>query len=228
MVNEALATVSLDDVYIPLDLSKGLYDRTKYGINYPYIFPVGKEVQNRIPTLSIPNFSDLNGGPYPSHSSGPIYDFSDNLTKVAGTIRSNSACSTNDLAKTISIRSTSTAFPAAQTTKMAGSIHAIRGQRSTGVGVANAALGLFDVYAEIGQRAYTIYRGSMWEWFAQDSMEGDQSLTLNYGLRHTIIIPFSAHVAEHGHLRPGLLRSGECGSAESDDRLCHPRHRRPL
>ena len=84
MVNEALATVSLDDVYIPVDLSSGLYDRTKYGIDYPYIFPTGKEVPNRIPTLAIPNFYGLNGGPYPSHSSGPIYDFSDNLTKVAG------------------------------------------------------------------------------------------------------------------------------------------------
>ena len=39
---------------------------------------------NRIPTVVIQNFSDLNGGPYPSHSSGPIYDVSDNLTKVSG------------------------------------------------------------------------------------------------------------------------------------------------
>jgi hypothetical protein len=55
-----------------------------YGINYPYIFPTGKEVPNRIPTVVIQNFDDLNGGPYPSHSSGPIYDFSDNVTKVKG------------------------------------------------------------------------------------------------------------------------------------------------
>ena len=34
--------------------------------------------------MKIPTFSDLNGGPYPSHSSGPIYDVSDNLTKVRG------------------------------------------------------------------------------------------------------------------------------------------------
>ena len=35
--------------------------------------------------------------------------------------------------------------------------------------MANAALGLADSYTEIGQRAYTIYRGSLYEWFAQDS-----------------------------------------------------------
>ncbi len=38
MVNEVLATVSLDDVYIPVDEAHFL-DRTTVGINYPYIFP---------------------------------------------------------------------------------------------------------------------------------------------------------------------------------------------
>src|SRR5437899_4331028 len=37
------------------------------------------------------------------------------------------------------------------------------------LGIANAALGLFDVYAELGNRSYTPYRGTMWEFFAQDS-----------------------------------------------------------
>ena len=41
MVNEALATVSLDDVYIPVDGANFL-DRTTVGLNYPYIFPQGK------------------------------------------------------------------------------------------------------------------------------------------------------------------------------------------
>ena len=30
------------------------------------------------------NFSGLNGGPYPSHSAGPIYDISDSFTWVKG------------------------------------------------------------------------------------------------------------------------------------------------
>ncbi len=41
VVNEALATVSLDDVYIPVDAAH-FFNRTTAGINYPYIFPVGK------------------------------------------------------------------------------------------------------------------------------------------------------------------------------------------
>jgi hypothetical protein len=166
MVNEALATVSLDDVGIPLDLSKGLYNRSLYGINYPYIFPDGKEVPTRIPTIKIPTFSDLNGGPYPSHSAGPIYDFSDNLTMVKG----NHTIKMGVLYE----RSGENDFDQINVQGVPGGTNNQNGQfgfsdsGGSGVGVANAALGLFDVYSEIGKRAYTIYRGSMWEWFAQD------------------------------------------------------------
>src|SRR5439155_8753025 len=41
--------------------------------------------------------------------------------------------------------------------------------------VANAALGLFDTYSEIGHRAYTIFRGSMWEGFGQDTWKVKRS-----------------------------------------------------
>ena len=43
----------------------------------------------------------------------------------------------------------------------------------------NAAHGLADSYTEIGQRAYTIYRGYLYEWFAQDSWKVNSTLTLN-------------------------------------------------
>ena len=51
VVNEFLATVSLDDVYIPVDQAN-FTDRYKAGINYPYIFPQGKLVANRVPTVN--------------------------------------------------------------------------------------------------------------------------------------------------------------------------------
>jgi hypothetical protein len=195
MVNEALATVSLDDVYIPLDLSGGLYDRTKYGIDYPYIFPVGKEVPNRIPTLSIPNFYGLNGGPYPSHSSGPIYDFSDNLTKVAGNHTLKFGVLYERSGENDGDEINVSGVPGGtnnQNGRFQFSDSRAGGGATSGVGVANAALGLFDVYAEIGQRAYTPFRGSMWEMFGQDSWKVNSRLTVNYGARYTINIPFHA------------------------------------
>jgi len=61
-VNEVLATVSLDNVYIPVDQANFL-DRTTVGLNYPYIFPQGKLIPTRIPTVNMANFSTLTGGP---------------------------------------------------------------------------------------------------------------------------------------------------------------------
>jgi hypothetical protein len=39
----------------------------------------------------------------------------------------------------------------------------------SGLAIANAALGLYDTYAELGTRSYTPYRGHMYEWFVQDA-----------------------------------------------------------
>jgi hypothetical protein len=64
------------------------------------------------------------------------------------------------------------------------------GAATTGVGIANAAMGLFDTYAEIGPRAYTPYRGNTFEWFAQDAWRATQKLKLEYGVRYTIRNPY--------------------------------------
>ena len=67
--------------------------------------------------------------------------------------------------------------------------------------VANAALGLFDTYSELGQRAYTIFRGSMYEGFAQDSWKVNQKLHVDFGVRYTVIVPLQRPVAQHDRLR---------------------------
>ena len=45
----------------------------------------------------------------------------------------------------------------------------------TGNAIGNTALGLFDSYSELGQRAYTVFRGCSYEPFAQDSWKVNQS-----------------------------------------------------
>ncbi len=45
-------------------------------------------------------------------------------------------------------------------------------------------------YAELGTRAYTPYRGHMFEWFVQDSWKVRPNLRLEFGLRHSIIQPY--------------------------------------
>jgi hypothetical protein len=191
IVNEALATVSIDDVYIPVG---DFYDRTNAGINYPYIFPEGKLLPNRIPTANITGLNGLTGGPYPSHSSGPIYTVTDSLTWIKGrhTMKFGfyfersgendndeinvSACPTctNNQNGQFTFTDSRSGFP------------------GTGNALSNTALGLFDSYSELGQRAYTVFRGSSYEPYAQDSWKVNDKLTVNYGFRYTIIVPYKA------------------------------------
>ena len=199
-VNEVLLSFSLDNVHIPVDQAHFL-DRTTVGLNYPYIFPQGKLIPNRIPTVNMSSFSGLSGGPYPSHSAGPIYDVSDSFTWVRGNhtfkfggVFERSGENDND---EINVQACSTC-----TNNQNGQfLFSDNGGNfvrpgyvlaSTGVAAANAALGLFDTYSEIGHRAYTIFRGSMWEGFAQDSWKTRQNLTLTFGLRYSVIVPYHA------------------------------------
>jgi len=189
-INEALLTASADHVRIGVDTAKGTFDRTKYGINYPYIFPIGKEIPNKIPTITIANFQEINGLPYPSSSAGPIYDLSDTLTKIKGnhTIKAGflfERAGQNDFDQ-INIAG----VPGGTNNQNGRFVFSDSRPGGTGQGIADAALGLFSTYAEIGRRSYTPYRGFMWEVFAQDSWKVTPKLRVEYGFRQSIIQPF--------------------------------------
>src|SRR5882724_1488893 len=192
LVNEVLATFSLDNVYIPVDAAHFL-DRTTVGLNYPYIFP-GKLIPTRIPTVTMTSFATLNGGPYPSHSSGPIYDISDSLTWIKGRhafkfgfLFERAGENDND---EINVNACPTCTNNQNGQFFFGNTRS--GQPTSGLAVANAALGLFNTYSELGQRAYTVFRSHMYEAFVQDSWKFNTKLTLDYGVRYTVIVPYSA------------------------------------
>ena len=195
-VNELLVTASLDVVRIPVDAAN-FFDRTKAcslpcRLDYPYIFNDGKLLPNRIPTVTMANFSTLNGGPYPSRSSGPLIAISDSLTWILGShtlkfggLLERAGENDND---EINVQACPTC-----TNNQNGQFQFTDGRAAgTGVAVANAALGLFDTYSEIGHRAYTLFRANMWEGFAQDSWSATPKLHVDYGARYTVIVPYHA------------------------------------
>jgi Carboxypeptidase regulatory-like domain len=192
-VSETLVAGSRDQVFISVDGSADLLRRSRYGINYPYIFPDRKEIDDKIPTVDgLSPFGRLDGGPYPAQSTGPIYQVSNNLTNIRGnhTIKFGAyfeRAGQNDFDQ-INVAGT----PGG--TNNQNGRFAFVDTRAGGAlitpSIVNAALGRFDTYAEIGQRSFTPYRGHMFEWFAQDGWKVSPKLRLEFGLRHTIIQPY--------------------------------------
>jgi hypothetical protein len=190
-ISETIAAASRDQVFIYVDQTGDRYKRSAYGINYPYIFNTPKEIQDKIPTVDgLDLFTVLDGGPYPSSSKGPIYQLNNNWTNIRGnhTIKFGGyfeRAGQNDFDQ-INVSGTP-----GGTNNQNGRFAFTNGTAGgTGVAAANAAIGLFDTYAEIGDRSYTPYRGHMFEWFAQDSWKATPKLRLEAGLRHSIIQPY--------------------------------------
>ena len=201
MVNDAFVSGAADHVDINIDTSSGLYDRTKYGINYPYLYgAASKVVPNKIPTIQLSNFGTLDGGPYPSRSGGIVYDVGDSLTKVwrAHTLKFGGVweyAGENNYDQ-ISVDNTRPG-----TTNNQNGLFVFTDARggtktapvpTSNAAVANTALGIFDTYGEIGTRSYTLFRGNMFEGFGQDQWRVSPKLVLEYGIRYSVMTPYHA------------------------------------
>jgi hypothetical protein len=192
LINELLVTASVDRVRIGMQKEGARYSRSKYGINYPYLFPERKEIFDKIPTIAIANFGMLDGSPYPSSSAGLIYVISDSLTKIRGNHTLKFGASFEYSGQNDFDQINVAGVPGGsnnQNGRFAFS-DTRTGAPTSGLAIASAALGLFDTYAEIGQRGYTPYRGKMFELFAQDSWKATSRLRLEFGVRYTIMTPF--------------------------------------
>lgn len=191
LINEARATFSLDDVYIPVNTSAIGFNRQQLGITFPYLFS-GKDIAGKIPNATVnDSFYNLSGGPYPSHSSGPIYVATDSVTKVWGnhTIKAGiyfEYSGEND-GDQINVNT----VPGGANNQNGNFTFSDAGTGATsGVSLANLALGYADSYTEIGPRALTIWRGFDIEEFAQDSWKVTSKLHIDYGVRFSTITGF--------------------------------------
>jgi hypothetical protein len=193
LVNEASFTRSLDEVYINV-FQSDLYKRSKYGITYPYLFSEFKEIPDKIPTITLASpFSTIDGGPYPSSSVGPINTFANATTWVKNrhTVKGGIVIEysgEND-------------FDQINVQPIPGSTNNQNGNfvftdttsaGHTGNSMADAAIGIFTGYAEIGQRALTKWRATSTDLFIQDSWRPKSNLTLEGGVRYVLWPPWHA------------------------------------
>jgi hypothetical protein len=190
LVNETFFTFSHDRLTTGIGLDSGRWDRTKYGINFPYAFSGQKDIANKIPSVDIPSFTSYTGTPYPSFFAGPVYNWANNTTKVAGkhTIKFGvlfERAGENDKDQIDFFNPPGGADN--QNGKFAFSDTRTGG---SGLGLSDAILGLYNNYAEVGLRSYTPYRGNMFEWFVQDGWKATDRLKIEIGLRHSIIQPY--------------------------------------
>ncbi len=199
LVNEARATVSLDDVYIPVNTAAPGFNANTLGINFPYLF-TGKDIAHKIPNATLnDSFYNLNGGPYPSHSSGPIYTASDSLSKVWGNHTLKFGVLFDYDGENDGDQINVSTVPGGANNQNGNFVFSDNGTGATsGVSIANLALGYADSYTEIGPRAYTIWRGYMFEEFAQDSWK------INPETAHRLWRPY-----QHDWLVSSAV--GECG-----------------
>jgi Carboxypeptidase regulatory-like domain/TonB-dependent Receptor Plug Domain len=185
-VNEAWTSVSVDDVYIGVYPPGVGYNRSTFGINFPYIIPGPKASENKIPTASMSNFSTIAGGPYPSHSSGIIYQDSDSMTKILHNHTLKGGFFLTYWGENDNDQINVSTVPGGASNQNGTFIFS---DDQTGSDMANLALGLADSYTEIGTKAFTTWRGWVFEYFGQDNWQMTPKFNLSYGARFTSTIP---------------------------------------
>ena len=187
-VNEFTATAANDVVQMTLYPFDGVnrYERSRYGINFGYLIPGPKRVTDRIPTIDITGLTSLDGSSKPGSSSGPMVSFSDNFTWILNsghTLKFGAF-----FGRDTQINADQIAFNQNGwfTFRDAGN------PATTGNSIANAALGNFDTYFEIGSAADTHVRSNAYEFFAQDTWKLRPNLTLELGIRYSYFAPWTA------------------------------------
>ena len=188
IITDFTVTAANDIVYIGIYDNEGQprYLRGQYGMNFPYIVPGGKRIQERIPRGLINGFATLDGSSRPANSSGPMYMTAGNMTWVKGSAHtfkfggwlSHDQQNNNDQS-------------GAQQNGEFSFLDAGH-PLTSGVAVANAALGYFDIYTEQGPGAYTLMRSNSLEMYAQDTWRATKKLTIEMGVRYSLHQPWYA------------------------------------
>jgi hypothetical protein len=191
LINELTYNYSKDDVFINVFTETGAHQRSTYGINYPYIFQE-KEIFDKIPTVSWGSggFREMDGGPYPASSSGPIHTIANVTTWVKGRHTFKAGVQVEYSGEDDFDQINVSAIPGS-TNNQNGRFEFLDNRAGgTNVAIANAALGLYSNYAELGQRNFTKWRSLATDVFVQDSWKPTSQMTIEGGFRWVLWPPW--------------------------------------
>ena len=188
LINEFTASFADDVVRMTLYPIDGVdrYDRSLYGINFPYALSGPKRVANRIPSIAPQGFSTLDGSSKPGNSSGPMFTLRDTVTALRFSTHTLKFGASYEMATQVNADQIAFNQNGWFTFQNTGN------PLTTGVAIANAALGNFNTYQEIGTAADTHVKSGAVEAFAQDTWKIKPRLTMEYGLRYSYFQPWHA------------------------------------
>ncbi|HKD06109.1 MAG TPA: carboxypeptidase regulatory-like domain-containing protein [Bryobacteraceae bacterium] len=165
--------------------------RSTYGLNYPYIYPGTKIAPEKVPSIRIQGLTTLDAGPYPGSWAGFVYAWTNTTTKVLGNHTIKWGVYIEHSGQNDAIQGTTASTGTTVNQNGDFSFNDSGGTPlTTGLAIANAALGNFDAYEEFGAKAYTPWVATAMDLFAQDSWKVTSKLSFEYGLRWSLWPPW--------------------------------------
>ncbi|PYV21147.1 MAG: hypothetical protein DMG27_21395, partial [Acidobacteria bacterium] len=205
LLNDFAFTATEDIVHVNLSRGTGL-KRDTLGIDFPYVFvDASKDIAGKIPTVNVTGFDSISGLPYPSGSVGKVFVFQDILTKIrgnhvfkAGVWIEQDGENDRDQVRVTPGSGSGIGNNLNGTFTFDGSNIAT----TTGAPLADALLGNFGVYSELGFRNYTPWVATQKGFFAQDSWKVTPRLTIQGGLRWDYFPPYHSRWCNFSSFNP--------------------------
>ncbi len=156
--------------------------RSAYGFTFPEVF-AGNRL-DRIPNVSISNFTGISGSGHPSYVRTPTFILRENFSKIVGahTFKAGAYLEWMNMNE-LNQATDNGAF---------GFSSSASNPRNSGHPWANALLGNFDGYSETSSPVQTIYKSYVREFYVQDSWRISRRLSMEYGVRWAFIAPWGA------------------------------------
>jgi hypothetical protein len=222
LLNDFTFTATEDIVHVNLGQGEGSIggitgggpglDRNALGIDFPYIFgpsptnPANsKDIAGKIPTVNVTGFASISGLPYPSGSNGRIITLQDILTKVHGKHMIKGGVwwewdGENDHDQVRVTPGSSSGI--GNNLNGTFTFDASNKATTTGAPLADAILGNFGTYSELGFRNQTPWRARQIGLFGQDNWKVTPRLTIQGGLRWDYFPPYHSNWCNFATFNP--------------------------